>query len=162
MSEQEQKELFETLGIGALKFFLLRVDPRKRMLFDPVESVSLNGDTGPFVQYTHARCRAVLRKANETVSNVKVDSVEAKEGSLLKLLMAFRSTALQAAEDMNPSAIANYCLELAKLYNQFYHENPILKAEGEVRAFRLGLTQLTADTLKTAMGLLGINFPERM
>jgi arginyl-tRNA synthetase len=162
MSESEQEALFEMLGIGALKFYLLRVDPRKRMMFNPEESVSLNGDTGPFVQYTHARCRAVLRKAGDFNQALVAEALEDKERNLLKALMDFRSIADAAAADMNPSAIANYCLDIAKLYNQFYHDHPILKAEGAVRDVRLALTSLTADTLRTAMGLLSIGVPERM
>jgi arginyl-tRNA synthetase len=162
MSEAEQEALFEMLGIGALKFYLLRVDPRKRMMFNPEESVSLNGDTGPFVQYTHARCRAVLRKAGDFDQALVAEALEDKERNLLKALMDFRSIADAAAADMNPSAIANYCLDIAKLYNQLYHDHPILKAEGAVRDVRLALTSLTADTLRTAMGLLSIGVPERM
>lgn len=161
MSELEQKELFETLGVGALKFYLLRVDPRKRMMFDPEESVSLNGDTGPFVQYTYARCKAVLRK----VGDYKVlhqEMLEEKERQLLRNLLEFRNTVSLAAEEMNPAAIANYCIEIAKTYNQFYHDNQILKADESVKGFRLALTALTAETIKTAIGLLGIRVPERM
>ena len=150
------------LGLGALKFFLLRVDPRKRMMFDPEESVSLNGDTGPFVQYTHARCKAVLRKAGDYTIGAPTE-IDDKERLLLRTLMDFRTVSQAAADDMNPSAIANYCLDLAKQYNQFYHDLSILKAEDEqVKGFRLGLTQLTASTIATAMGFLGIRVPERM
>lgn len=162
MSSQEQEELFEMLGIGALKFYLLRVDPRKRMMFDPEESVSLNGDTGPFVQYTHARCKAVLRKAGEFKAGNPGELLD-KERQLMRALMQFRSVVEGAAEGMDPSAIASYCIDLAKLYNQFYHDLPILKAEDEaVKNFRLALTQLTANTISTSMGLLGINVPDRM
>ncbi len=162
MSDEEQEALFEMLGIGALKFYLLRVDPRKRMMFNPEESVSLNGDTGPFVQYTYARCKAVLRKAGNYQKQLESTSLEDKERGLLKALMDFRPMADAAAAEMNPSAIANYCLDIAKLYNQFYHDHPILKAEGAVRDVRLALTEITADTLRTAMGLLSIGVPERM
>jgi len=161
MSEAEQKELFEILGVGALKFYLLRVDPRKRMMFDPAESVSLNGDTGPFVQYTYARCKAVLRKAGDYSISDQVLLVE-KERQLLRNLMEFRNIVSSAAEEMNPAAIANYCIDIAKTYNQFYHDNQILKVEDAEKGFRLALTALTAETLKTAMGLLGIKVPERM
>lgn len=161
MTEIEQRELFEILGIGALKFFLLRVDPKKRMLFDPAESVSLNGDTGPFVQYTHARCRSVLRNA-ESFEFDENQALDNKERLLLRELKQFRKVAEEASSQMNPALIASYCLDIAKYYNQFYHDLPILKAEEPVRSFRLGLTQLTADTLKTAMSLLGIRVPERM
>ena len=161
MSEAEQKELFEILGVGALKFYLLRVDPRKRMMFDPAESVSLNGDTGPFVQYTYARCKAVLRKAGDYSIGNEVELVE-KERQLLRNLLEFRNTVSLAADDMNPATISNYCIEIAKTYNQFYHDNQILKADESLKGFRLALTALTAETIKTAMGLLGIRVPERM
>lgn len=161
MTAEEQGQLYEMLGIGALKFFLLRVDPRRRMLFDPAESVSLNGDTGPFVQYTHARCRAVLRKAGDFQPGQPA-RLQDKERLLLRELREFRNVVHDAAEQMNPSAIAGYALELAKLYNQFYHDVPILKSEGEDRNFRLGLTQLTAQTIEASMALLGIGVPERM
>ena len=161
MSEAEQKELFEILGVGALKFYLLRVDPRKRMMFDPAESVSLNGDTGPFVQYTYARCKAVLRKAGDYSIGNEVELVE-KERQLLRNLLEFRNTISLAADDMNPATISNYCIEIAKTYNQFYHDNQILKADESLKGFRLALTALTAETIKTAMGLLGIRVPERM
>jgi arginyl-tRNA synthetase len=161
LSETERNSLFEMLGVGALKFFLLRVDPRKRMLFDPVESVSLNGDTGPFVQYTHARCKAVLRKAGD-FEFASVDSLGEKETALIRYLCSFRSEMQSAGDNLNPAAVANYSLELAKLYNQFYHDLPILKAEGEVRNFRLTLTKLTAETIQKAMSLLGIGVPEQM
>ena len=161
MSETEQKELFEILGVGALKFYLLRVDPRKRMMFDPTESVSLNGDTGPFIQYTYARCKAVLRKAGDYSVGNEVELVE-KERQLLRNLLEFRNTVSLAADEMNPATISNYCIEIAKTYNQFYHDNQILKADESLKGFRLALTALTAETIKTAMGLLGIRVPERM
>lgn len=161
LNADEQHKLFETLGIGALKFFLLRVDPRKRMMFDPEESVSLNGDTGPFVQYTYARCRAVLRRAGDFTHSLP-PVLDDKERALIQELRSFRNVVHEASEGMDPSAIANYCLELAKLYNQFYHELPILRSEGSERGFRLALTRLTADTIGTALALLGIRVPERM
>lgn len=161
LSEAEQNELFEILGVGALKFYLLRVDPKKRMMFDPEESVALNGDTGPFVQYTHARCRAVLRKAGD-FEVAAIDDINEKERNLLRMLMAFRDEIKNASQGMNPAVVASYSLELAKLYNQFYHDTPILKAEGNVRSFRLGLTKLTAETIKASMGLLGIRVPDQM
>jgi arginyl-tRNA synthetase len=164
LSELERESLFETLGIGALKFFLLRVDPKKRMMFDPEESVALNGDTGPFVQYTYARCRAVLRKSESNLSLTDVEGLQLmdKERALLRGLMGFRDEMDTAAVAMNPSAVANYCLDIAKMYNQFYHDIPILKAEGAERLFRLELTRLTSETIKTGMSLLGISVPEQM
>ena len=163
MDEAQQAELFEILGIGALKFFLLRVDPRKRMLFNPEESVALTGDTGPFVQYTYARCRAVLRKGGtEDIVGTSLSEISDKERHLMRELRNFRQVTKEAAESMNPSAIASYVLDIAKLYNQFYHDIHILNAEGDERKFRLGLTSLTAQTIKTSMSLLGIRVPERM
>tara|TARA_B110000046_G_scaffold31861_1_gene33973 strand:- start:1044 stop:2813 length:1770 start_codon:yes stop_codon:yes gene_type:complete len=161
MSSEEQNKLFEMLGIGALKFFLLRVDPKKRMLFDPEESVSLNGDTGPFVQYTYARCKAVLRKAGEFIFTGITEMGE-KERLLARTLAAFRLEMDEAANGMNPSAIANYCLDLAKAYNQFYQAVNILNSNAEERSFRLGLTQLTAETIKKSLDLLGVQVPDRM
>lgn len=165
LSQHDQDELFEVLGLGALKFFLLRVDPKKRMLFDPQESVSLQGDTGPFVQYTYARCRAVLRKAGEVDYEVSIDggvAVSEKERALMMLLMDFSSQVKMAAESLSPAIMANYCLDLAKHYNQFYQDTPILKADGAERIQRLALTRLTAETIKAGMALLGIDVPEQM
>jgi len=161
LTDEARNELYEILGIGALKFYLLRVDPKKRMMFDPAESVALNGDTGPFVQYTYARCMAVLRKAGEG-STPANHTLNAKEASLLRELTAYKSVVKEAAEQMNPSLIANYCLDIAKLYNQFYHDNPILKEEGDVRDFRVMLTRYTANVIESGMALLGIKVPERM
>lgn len=163
MSEDQQAELFEYLGVGALKFFLLRVDPKRRMQFNPAESVALSGDTGPFVQYTYARCKAVLRKAGDVdLKKAEVSSISDKERNLIRELLNFNDVASEAAETMNPSVLASYVLDIAKLYNQFYHDIHILKADGEEREFRLGLTSLTARTIKTSMSLLGIRVPERM
>lgn len=161
LSTEQRQELFEMLGLGALRFFLLRVDPKKRMLFDPVESVSLNGDTGPFIQYTHARCKAVLRKAGP----IALDSnagVGEKERLLARTLLSFRDEMIDAADAMNPAAIANYCLDLAKTYNQFYQSESILNAADADRGFRIALTRVTANTISAAMALLGIRVPEQM
>lgn len=161
LSEADRNELFEILGIGALKFYLLRVDPKKRMLFNPEESVALNGDTGPFVQYTHARCRAVLRKAGDFVPAIPTE-LDERERALIKWLLEFRTAMHLASADLNPAAVASYALDLAKLYNQFYQELNILKSEGVEKQFRLTLTKLTADTIKCAMALIGIRVPEQM
>ncbi|GAB5538900.1 MAG: arginine--tRNA ligase [Salibacteraceae bacterium] len=162
LSETEQQNLYEQLGVGALKFYLLKVDPRKRMMFDPQESVSLNGDTGPFVQYTHARCKSVLRKAHDFSINTLPGTINAKERALLQTLNSFHEEMITAANTLNPALVASYCIEVAKLFNQFYHDNPILKAEGADRDFRLGLTQLTATTIKKAMALIGVEVPDQM
>jgi arginyl-tRNA synthetase len=162
MSEEEQNLLFETLGIGALKFYLLRVDPRKRMMFDPEESVSLNGDTGPFVQYTYARCQAVLRKVEGAFDDDITTELSSKERLLMRSLMDFNKIVKEAAVTLNPALVASYCVDIAKLYNQFYHDFPILKAEGAERNFRIALTRFTSETIKTGMSLLGIGVPPRM
>lgn len=162
MSEEEQNELFETLGVGALKFYLLRVDPRKRMMFNPEESVSLNGDTGPFVQYTYARCQAVLRKVEGAFESDFTTELSDKERLLMRELMDFNKMVKEAAAGLNPALVASYCVDIAKLYNQFYHDFPILKAEGAERNFRIALTKFTAETIKTGMSLLGIGVPPRM
>ncbi len=161
LTEQQQVALYEILGIGALKFFLLRVDPKKRMLFDPQESVSLNGDTGPFVQYTYARCRSVLRKGGDYNFDPP-EELHIREKELIKKLSGFASQAKSAADSLNPSIMASYCIDLAKVYNQFYHDVSILKSSESSRGFRLHLTQLTAETIKKSMSLIGIGVPERM
>lgn len=162
MSEEEQNQLFETLGIGALKFYLLRVDPRKRMMFNPEESVSLNGDTGPFVQYTYARCQAVLRKVEGEFKADITCELSDKERLLMRELMDFNKMVKEAADTLNPALVASYCVDIAKLYNQFYHDLPILKADGAERNFRIALTRFTSETIKTGMSLLGISVPPRM
>jgi len=161
LTEQQQEALYEILGIGALKFFLLRVDPKKRMLFDPQESVSLNGDTGPFVQYTYARCRSVLRKSGDYNFH-PIEELHIREKELIKKLSGFASQAKSAADSLNPSIMASYCIDLAKVYNQFYQDVSILKSSESRRGFRLHLTQLTAETIKKSMSLIGIGVPERM
>lgn len=162
IAESEWATLYETLGIGALKYFLLRVDPRKRMMFNPQESVALNGDTGPFIQYTYARCKAVLRKAETTGPAPVAAELDEKEKALLQTLFAFSTNVHQAAQELNPAHVAAYCLETAKLYNQFYYDHPILKAEDGLKQMRLMVTELTAKTLLEGMAMLGIRMPERM
>ncbi len=165
---EESANLFEMIGLGALKYFILKVDPKKTMLFNPEESIDFNGNTGSFIQYTHARIRSVLRKAkaagitpdNERMAGL---SLEKKEKSLIKLLYDFPQTVEAAATAYSPAQIANYSYELAKEYNQFYHELSILKEEDPAkRDFRLLLSGFTSQVLRTAMGLLGIQLPERM
>jgi arginyl-tRNA synthetase len=160
----ELKELYDTLGIGALKFFLLRVDPKKRMIFNPEESIDFHGFTGPFVQYTHARIKSILRK--ETA----VRSQESGVGSLLKLekglivkLEQYSTIVEQAATEHNPSVLAIYAFELAKTFNTFYTEHSVMNAESdEKKQLRLKLSEMTANVIASAMGLLGIKVPERM
>ncbi len=164
--DDEKENVFRIIGLGALKYFILRVDPKKNMLFDPAESIDFNGNTGPFVQYTHARIRSVIRKAREL--DYRPEYAEdfipiAKEIELIKHLELFPEIVSVAASELNPSLIANYVYELAKEYNQFYHDYSILNAERvEQRNFRLLLSHVAADVIKSAMWLLGIEVPERM
>ncbi|HOK51930.1 MAG TPA: arginine--tRNA ligase [Bacteroidales bacterium] len=169
LSEEEKNEIIRIVGMGALKYFILRVDPKKNMVFDPKESIDFNGNTGPFIQYSHARIHSVLRKANEMnltirpVNIEKIDSLDEKEKELIQLIYEFRNTMAQAVEELSPAVIANYCYELSKAFNQFYHELSILKVpDEERRQFRLSLAAVTAGILKHAMNLLGIEMPERM
>ncbi len=165
---EESARLYEMLGLGALKYFILKVDPKKTMLFNPEESLDFNGNTGPFIQYTHARIRSVLRKANEQSIQYKdtgnhPDQLEEKERNLLKLLYEYPKSIQQAAQNLSPALIANFAYDLAKEYNQFYHELQILKEpDAAKRNFRLMLSGFVAATLKSATGLLGIDVPERM
>lgn len=164
MSDAEAETLYRTIGLGALKYFILKVDPKKRMLFDPKESIDFNGNTGPFVQYTYARISSVLRKA-ETVSGYKfqVARLLPKEKAVIKLIHGFPAVIQEAAEGYNPGQIANYVYELSKEYNTFYHDCPILKAENEdEKNFRLDLSVKTAEVIKFSLELLGIGVSERM
>ena len=163
---EEIDEIAETVGMGALKYFLLKVDPRKNMTFNPKESIDFNGNTGPFIQYTYARIRSVLRKAEEagmaTDGYLGVKPCE-REITLIQRLADFPATVEEAGRSYSPAIIANYTYDLVKEYNQFYHDCSILKEEdAAVRAMRLTLSRMTADTVRTAMDLLGIKVPERM
>jgi arginyl-tRNA synthetase len=163
-TEEELKELYDILGLGALKFYLLRVDAKKRMVFNPEESIDFHGFTGPFVQYTHARIKSILRRAPE-VSNQKteVGSLLKLEKELLLLLEQYSTIVKQAADEYNPSVLAIYAFTVAKTYNTFYTEHSVLNAESEEKKqLRLQLCQLTANIIKHAMSLLGIKVPERM
>lgn len=164
-SDAEIDELSETIGLGALKYFILKVDPKKNILFNPDESIDLNGNTAPFIQYTYARICSLLRKSTEaSLPLTTVDiSRQDTEKEILRLLYAYPETIETASEDLNPSLIANYIYELVKVYNRFYQETPILKEENQaLRLFRLHLSAFTARTVSDAMSLLGINMPERM
>ncbi len=161
----ELKELYDTLGIGALKFFLLRVDPKKRMIFNPEESIDFHGFTGPFVQYTHARIKSILRKEKPVDSQQStVDSTLLKlEKGLIVKLEQYSTIVEQAATEHNPSVLAIYAFELAKTFNAFYTEHSVMKAESdEKKQLRLKLSEMTANVIASAMGLLGIKVPERM
>ncbi|MFD2871467.1 arginine--tRNA ligase [Mucilaginibacter ximonensis] len=162
-SQHEKEQLYHTIGMGALKYFLLKVDPKKRLLFDPNESVDFQGHTGPFIQYTHARIKSVLSRANVLDIKAKRTELAPEERDLIMLLTQFPVTIKQAATDHNPGAIANYAYEVAKGYNKFYHEHSILQAEDElVRQFRLQLSAACAKVINKAMAMLGILVPERM
>jgi arginyl-tRNA synthetase len=162
--DEELKKLYGTIGLGALKFFLLRVDPKKKMVFNPEESIDFHGFTGPFIQYTHARIRSILRKAGAMESMAPfTQPLLPLEKTVLLLLEQYSLTLQQAALEHNPSLLANYIFTLAKTYNTFYVEHPVMRAESEEkRALRLQLCLQTAETIKHAMGLLGIEVPERM
>lgn len=167
MSEAEQDELFRMLSLGALKYFIIKVDPRKTMLFDPKESIDFNGNTGPFIQYTHARIKSILRKAaaqgidwTSVSENVELNP---KEVRIIKILNNFPNKIAEAGEAHSPAIVANYAYELAKEFNQYYHDTPILREENKaVLAFRLQLIELIARVLTKAMDILGIKLPERM
>ena len=166
LSESEIDEIAETVGLGALKYFLLKVDPRKNITFDPKETIDFNGNTGPFIQYTYARIRSVLRKAEEqglAITDYTAVVPDEKEIALIQWLNDFASVVAEAGRNFSPALIANYVYELVKLYNQFYHDHSILKEENAaVRSLRLELSAVTARTVKAGMALLGIKVPERM
>ncbi len=167
-THEESAHLYHILSQGALKYFILKVDPKRNMTFNPQESIDFNGHTGPFIQYTHARIKSVLRKASEagieiTAIDVTDFKPESKEKSLLRLLHEYPQIIQQAADALSPALIANFVYDLAKEFNQFYHEFPILKdAESSERNFRLGLSAFVGNAIQSAMGLLGIVVPERM
>jgi len=162
-TEAELTELYETLGLGALKFFLLRVDPRKKMIFNPEESIDFHGFTGPFIQYTHARIRSILRKAGEVPATTPVAPLLKLEKALIVSLEQYGSQIQQAVTDHNPSVIAIYVYNLAKTYNSFYTEHSVTNAETEEKkALRLQLSLMTANVIRSGMSLLGIRVPERM
>ena len=168
MSEEEKNEIARIVGMGALKYFLLKVDARKNMLFNPAESIDFNGNTGPFIQYTYARIRSVLRKAAEagvTVPEELPNDIELslKEEEIVQHIADFAAVVKQAGTDYSPSTIANYCYDLVKEYNQFYHDFSILKETDEKKKlFRLVLSANVAKVIRLGMGLLGIEMPERM
>lgn len=168
MTEEEINEIARICGLGALKYFILKVDPRKNMLFNPKESIDFNGNTGPFIQYTHARIRSVLRKAAEqniqwgetADGSIQLSETEA---NLIQYLSSFPNVVKQAGQEYSPALIANYVYELVKQYNSFYHDFSILKESDEaIRGFRLLLSQKIAEVIKSGMALLGIEVPERM
>ena len=167
-SLSEKENISRQIGLGALKYFILKVDPKKNMTFNPQESIDFNGNTGPFIQYSYARIRSVLKKAEETgatdyADNVSVVIPNTKEISVIRLLNDFRQIVPEAARELSPALVANFCYELAKEFNQFYHDYSILGEEDRnLRSFRLRLSELTGRVLEKGLYLLGIEAPERM
>ncbi len=163
MTEEERREIARVVGMGALKYFILKVDARKNMLFNPEESIDFNGNTGPFIQYTYARIRSILRKAPSMTSPASSTSLSSKEIELIQKMNEFGAAVEQAGKDYSPSGIANYCYELTKVFNQFYHDYSILNEPDEQKkAVRLMLAKNVAKIIKNGMSLLGIEVPERM
>ena len=166
MTEEERREIARIVGMGALKYFILKVDARKNMLFNPEESIDFNGNTGPFIQYTYARIRSILRKAaslTSTTSLASTTSLSEKEIELIQKMSEFGAAVEQAGKDYSPSGIANYCYELTKVFNQFYHDFSILnESDEQKKAVRLMLAKNVAKIIKSGMALLGIEVPERM
>lgn len=166
LSEEEKDRLYHMIGLGALKYFILKVDPKKKMLFNPKESIDFNGNTGPFIQYTHARIKSILRKAEEQKLQAVFSpdaELSPKEIRLVKMLNTYPQKIKEAAETLSPAVIANYSYDLSKEFNQYYHDTPILREENKsLLQARLALIEVLAATLRKAMGLLGIELPERM
>ncbi len=168
ITEEEAQEIARIVGMGALKYFILKVDARKNMLFNPEESIDFNGNTGPFIQYTYARIRSILRKAKAQGIEVPAElpttaELSDKEISLIQHLNDFATVVRQAGNDYNPSCIANYCYELVKEYNQFYHDFSVLKEEDKAKQIvRLALSEAVSKVIRNGLGLLGIEVPERM
>ena len=163
MTDEDANALYETVGMGALKYFLLKVDPRKRMLFDPKESIDFNGNTGPFIQYTYARIQSLKRKHTAQVVMPNAVAITAKEQEIIKLLTEFPDTIQEAAVSYSPALVANYVYDLVKEFNNYYQNTAILTAETEdLINFRLGLSTKVGEVIKTAMRLLGASVPDRM
>ncbi|MFA7115921.1 MAG: arginine--tRNA ligase [Bacteroidales bacterium] len=164
MDPKEQNKLFETIGLGALKYFIIKVDPKKTMMFNPMDSIDFNGNTGPFIQYTYARIRSILRKADKySYKNIAADKMHEKEIELIKTLKNFPSIISEAGAAHSPALVANYIYEIAKEFNQYYHDVSILKEPDEnIKGFRLVLIEVISKVLFKAMHILGINLPERM
>jgi arginyl-tRNA synthetase len=165
-TQDELETLYQTIGMGALKYFILKVDPKKKMLFDPKESIDFNGHTGPFIQYTHARIKSILRKFEGKVSEIKISNsitLHDKEKELIKLQYDFAKVLEESANTYNPAVVANYIYDLTKLFNQFYNECPVLKEENNtIKEFRIKLIDKTSEIIKNGMLCLGIDVPERM
>jgi arginyl-tRNA synthetase len=163
-SAEEKSKLYNTIGLGALKYYILKVDPKKRILFDPEESVDFAGNTGPFIQYTYARIQSIIRKANFDFSvKTDIETLHEKEKELLKQLELFPEVIQNAAQNHSPALIANYTYDLVREYNSFYQAVPILGSNVQnEKIFRVQLSKKVADTIAAAFQLLGIQVPERM
>jgi arginyl-tRNA synthetase len=163
-TNEEKSKLYTTIGLGALKYYMLKVDPKKQMLFNPEESVDFNGNTGPFIQYTYARIQSILRKANFDYSKeISLAKLHLKEKELIKQMLLFPEVIQNAAHHHSPALVANYTYDLVKEYNSFYQTVSILGEENEDnKIFRVQLSKKVADTIKLAFDLLGIEVPERM
>ncbi|MFO0357980.1 MAG: arginine--tRNA ligase [Sphingobacteriaceae bacterium] len=166
-SEADLNELYKTIGLGALKYFMLKVDPKKKMLFDPKESIDFNGHTGPFIQYTHARIKSIIRKAKEQDLSFEIkanfDQINELERDLIKYIYEFEQTIEESSRSYNPAIIANFIYELTKTFNRYYHDHSILKEENkDIQTFRLALISQCATIISNGMHLLGIKVPEKM
>jgi arginyl-tRNA synthetase len=160
---EEANELYNTIGLGALKYFMLKVDAKKKMMFNPSESIDFNGNTGPFIQYTYARIQSVLRNGQFNAHPLSLTELNDKEKELVKYIYEFNETILEAAKQYNPALIANYVYELVKIYNQFYNDFSVLKAETEIlKQQRMGLSFMTGNVIKNSMKLLGVQVPNKM
>ena len=163
LTEEEKEKSYETVGLGALKYFMLKVDPKKKMLFNPKESIDFNGNTGPFIQYTYARIQSLLAKAEYEEQKMSDYEINDSEKDLMMSIFNFKDVVSKAAESLSPALVANYIYELVKSYNSFYQNNPILKQDDAVaKQFRLELSDLTGKTIKKGLGLLGIGTVDRM
>jgi arginyl-tRNA synthetase len=164
IKEEQKEELFHQIGLASLKYYLLKVDPRKRMMFNPEESIDFNGNTGPFIQYTYARIQSILRKYGKEVKAVAVDmDIELIEKNIIQQVLRYPEVINEAADIHSPAIIANYIYDLVKLFNSFYQSTPILKVEDEqILAFRIGLSQTVGEVIKSGMAILGVEVPEQM
>jgi arginyl-tRNA synthetase len=163
LTEEEKNVNYENVGMGALKYFMLKVDPKKKMLFNPEESIDFNGNTGPFIQYTFARIQSLLAKANFEQKEISSVELNQYEKELIMQLANYKIVVEKAAEVLSPALVANYVYDLVKTYNSFYQSNPIMSQEDEnVKQFRLNLSDLTAKTIQKSLQLLGITTVNRM
>lgn len=162
MSEADKAELFKTIGLAALKYFILKVDPKKSMMFDPKQSIDFNGNTGPFIQYTHARISAIVRRSRDVSDCSSYNELESKEREIIRLLHDFPAIVEEAGREYSPAVIANYVYELVKSYNSFYQALPIFGQSKEVESFRITLSSRCGETIAFCLNLLGISAPDRM